>query len=187
MTGKIEIRKPLTESDFEAMWSLNHDVFAEELKQHACRDNGLLIDKFHHKNIYYIAAHEHDIVGMISAHWIPPFSFDQKFSFNASRIYENDKIGEVRLLCVKKDYRKTSVAPKLLFTLISELRKSDINRVLISGLNEQKSLYEHIGFKAIGQPLQDGNAVFHPMSAHREDVLGNLKKILHRYEKVSLK
>lgn len=184
MRVEIEIRKPLSDSDFNAMWSLNHAVFAEELSQHQCRPDGLLQDKFHHKNTYFIACRGNEFAGMISAHWQQPFSFDMKFSLESASMYQNDRLGEVRLLCVKKKYRSSTVASRLLFAIVRELEKKNITRILISGIDKQKRLYEHMGFNVVGESLKDGNAVFHPMSADRTEILGRLDKVLKRYDKL---
>ena len=50
--GELLVKVPESDEEFQAMWQLNYEVFAGELGQHPRHPDGLLVDKFHHKNRY---------------------------------------------------------------------------------------------------------------------------------------
>lgn len=53
--GELLVKVPESDEEFQAMWQLNHEVFAGELGQHPRHPDCRLVDKFHHKNRYRIA------------------------------------------------------------------------------------------------------------------------------------
>ena len=77
--AEVEIRPPRDEAEMRQLWHLNHAVFSEELHQHEVHDDGLLIDKFHAKNLYFAGWDNGEAVGMICAHWKEPFSAVERF------------------------------------------------------------------------------------------------------------
>lgn len=48
--GELLVKVPESDEEFQAMWQLNHEVFAGELGQHPRHPDCRLVDKFHHKN-----------------------------------------------------------------------------------------------------------------------------------------
>ena len=54
--------------EFDQIHRLNYRTFVDEIQQYQGSGNGLLVDKFHDKNAYFIALHEGRVVGMVSAH-----------------------------------------------------------------------------------------------------------------------
>ena len=50
--GELLVKEPESDEEFQAMWQLNHEVFAGELGQHPRHPDCWLVDKFHHKNRY---------------------------------------------------------------------------------------------------------------------------------------
>ena len=113
--GELLVKVPESDEEFQAMWQLNYEVFAGELGQHPRHPDGLLVDKFHHKNRYRIAWDGSVAAGMICAHSEPPFSAEMRFGqVIASRIRKG-RTAEIRLFTVRKEYRFTTLPARLPF------------------------------------------------------------------------
>lgn len=165
----VQIRTAKKETDFKHIYQLNYEVFSLEIGQHNFQESGQLVDKFHDKNHYIIAEIDGDIVGMICAHWTPPYSVEDKCPTILQYFHEdNYPIAEIRLLAVAHSYRGTSVAWKLMKKLSYDLMKFGINGVVISGISHHYETYKKLGFKAICPPVQSGNAFFIPMVMTKE-------------------
>lgn len=180
------ITTPALPSEFEGMWRLNHKIFSEELGQHPRRESGSLTDKFHGKNIYKIALSEGRVVGMVAAHTQAPFSAVAHFG----EVMENEvipgKTGEIRLLAIERDLRgKNALALRLCGAILKELARTGTEKILITGVSSQKKFYENIGFRALGCPIREGDAVFYPMVAALREIRERNRKILERIDHAS--
>ena len=144
--AEVEIRPPRDEAEMRQLWHLNHAVFSEELHQHEVHDDGLLIDKFHAKNLYFAGWDNGEAVGMICAHWKEPFSAVERFGDVMRRAMVPGVTAELRLFAVRPEYRKTPLAPRLGATIFKKLDEMGFRLLIISGISEQKEFYEHIGF-----------------------------------------
>jgi len=181
--GEIEIRPPLDEAEMRQLWHLNHEVFSEELRQHEIHNDGLLIDKFHAKNVYFAGWDHGEAVGMICAHWKEPFSAVERFGDVMRQAIVPGKTAELRLFALRPEYRKTSLAPRLGAAIFKKLDEKGFRLLIISGISEQKDFYEHIGFRAIGEPVQDGAALFYPMTADLPPILRRCARAVARCTK----
>ena len=180
MTSKIIIKSPESELEVRGMWRLNHAVFAEEYPQHPAEPDGCLIDKFHGKNIYRIAWDGQNVLGMISAHWRPPFSAVAKFGNTVERLLIDGKTAEIRLLALRKDMRGTSLAVQLAVSLMTELQRLGMELLVISGISVQVGFYRHVGFEVVGEPVSENGIVFYPMIGRLEEILSR-KDVIDRY------
>ena len=102
--GPYEFREPRSTAELEALYRLNHRVFAEEIPQHG-PSGGRLVDKFDHKNRYFVALRDGRLVGMLAAHDEPPFSAADKLKEPAALEAVRDSCLEVRLLAVEPSLR----------------------------------------------------------------------------------
>ena len=165
MQCDFEIFTPAAEADFTALWQFNYRIFAAELKMRPENQERFLVDKFHHKNIYRAARRRQDgaLIGMISAHWQPPFSAEDHFGSAAVTPPAAGKLAEIRLFSVAPEYRKTAVTTSLGISLLQELEKHQISEIVISGISIQKKFYERLGFQVIGEPVPAGDTLLYPM------------------------
>ena len=175
------IKEPENEVEMRSMWRLNHEVFAEEYPQHEPSADGCLIDKFHGKNIYRIAWDGEQVVGMISAHWQPPYSAVAKYGQTVERLILPGVTAEIRLFALKKPYRKTQLAIRLACAIMPELVKRGMKRILISGISVQRPFYEHLGLKVVGEPVTENGVVFYPMVGEIDDILNGHLATYSRY------
>ncbi len=167
--GYIVFRKAIEQKDFNKIHQFNHEIFAGEIHQHSLSEEGWLIDKFHNKNHYFIAERGETIIGLISAHWEPPYSIEDKCPNFYNLIPKGVKVGEIRLFAVRHEYRKTQIALRLITIVSAFLEHNHIDLVAISGIFNQKRLYEKLGFRAIDLPVRSGEALFIPMILTRDD------------------
>ena len=180
MISTYTIKSPENDTEVCGMWRLNHAVFAEEYPQHPTSADGCLVDKFHDKNIYRIAWNGQDVLGMISAHWRPPFSAVAKFGETVERLLIDGKTAEIRLLALQKDLRGTSVAVRLAVSLMTELQSLGMELLVISGISVQVRFYRHVGFEIVGEPVSENGIVFYPMIGRLNDILSR-KDVVDRY------
>lgn len=176
----FEIFTPETEEDFASLWRFNYDIFAAELKMRPENPDGFLVDKFHHKNIYLAARNKSDnaIIGMIAAHWQPPYSAEAHFGPSvAEPPADGGELGEIRLFSVAPPYRKTAIVTTLGISMLLELAKHQVTEVVISGISVQRHFYERLGFKVTGEPVAEGETTLYPMRIKLPDFIERCKKL----------
>ncbi|UDQ98757.1 GNAT family N-acetyltransferase [Lentisphaerota bacterium WC36G] len=182
--SKITVRPPSNKDEILQLCKLNHQVFANELRLHHNQDNGILIDKFHQKNSYIGAWKDNTAIGMICTHSEEPFSAVERFKNIIKKYIIDGATAEIRLFALQKKYRKNSKLAVLLGTkLFKELAKQNIQRIIISGISQQQEFYEHIGFKTVGDAVQEEYAAFFPMIANPQEVLDRYKSVTTRVMK----
>jgi aspartate aminotransferase-like enzyme/GNAT superfamily N-acetyltransferase len=149
--------------EMEQIYKLNYDTFVEEIPQHQQNQDHRLIDKFDRENVYIIAKDEGKIIGMIAVRTNRPFSLDYKLNDLDHYLPSYAKPCEVRLLSVKKNYRKTRVFFQLVNKLVGYCLEKNYNMALISGTDRQIRLYRKIGFEPFGPMVGTTGAMFQPM------------------------
>jgi hypothetical protein len=160
--GRYSFRPAATEVDFEQIHRLNHRTFVEELRQHPPAPNGRLVDKFHSRNIYFVAMYAGEIIGMISAHDQAPFSVADRLSDPAILQDPGIRPLEVRLLAVEPEHRRGPVLAGLLWSML-DFACDRYTDVFISGIVERTTMYERLGFRRLGPAVRCGRAEFIPM------------------------
>jgi predicted GNAT family N-acyltransferase len=161
------------EQDWEAIAQLNHDTFALELGQYEANEEGRKTDRLHDTNVYIVATVQDELAGMLSI-TLPstaPFSTLKRLPFVSEDIRHNlHKTAEIRLLAVKPTHRGMGVFNHLMVAAMQLCYQHDIERVLISAIENRVSLYGYIGFQAIGEPVVEGTAVYLPMMLTRQSL-----------------
>lgn len=180
MTEQINFKRADCDIDFDRIHRFNHQVFAEEVAQHSIHEDNLLVDKFHYKNNYFIAEYNDEIIGMICIHTQAPFSIEEKYPNFRNHFKDISEVAEVRLYAIQPKFRKHPyLAWGLIFCIVKFSESTNIHYVAISGIEEQKKLYEKLGFYALSAAVKSGNAYFYPMlletktffTLHKETIL----------------
>jgi aspartate aminotransferase-like enzyme/predicted N-acetyltransferase YhbS len=173
--GRYVFRRARTRRDFAALHRLNHRTFVRELSQHADNGLGRLVDKFHDKNLYFVAMSGERVVGMLSVHDRPPFSVADKLADPLVL----DRLGphplEVRLLAVEPAHRRGTVFSGLALAVLRHAQREGYSHLLISGVADRRRMYERMGFTALGPAVREGGSAFVPMVA---TLAGMPKRIL---------
>jgi len=157
----------LAESDeeLEQLHRLNYQTFVDELPQHAETGNGQLVDKFHDKNIYFVALSDGRAVGMLAVHDRPPFSIEDKMSDPESLLTLGARPLEVRLMAIDPEHRATKLFAALGYAVFQYARRNHYSHMLISGFVDRLRMYQRLGFRELGPPVRSGGVVFVPMVA----------------------
>lgn len=160
-----------SEKEFEQIFRLNYETFAEEIPQHEANESKKLIDKFHSENTYFICKKDDELIAMIAYRDKRPFSLDHKLP-NLDSYLPNNKTKpcELRLLSVKKEYRGTRIFAKIALELMSHVLSQNCDIALISGTTSQEKLYKHIGFVPFASLVGNDDAKFQPMFITHETI-----------------
>jgi predicted N-acetyltransferase YhbS len=150
-------------SEFEQIYQLNYETFVEEIPQHAQNEDQKLVDKFHDQNLYFICKKENEVIGMLCYRDKRPFSLDQKIPNLEELIPKMERICELRLLSVKKEYRSGRVFYGIVQKLCQFVFEQNYDLALISGTTRQLKLYKHLGFTVFANPIGTDAALFYPM------------------------
>lgn len=113
-----------------------------------------------------------------------PFSLDQKMENLDGYIPIHKRICEVRLLSVRKQFRKTKVMYGLIKKAFQYITLNEYDVLVISGILNQQKLYKHIGFIPFGDVVGKDNAKFQPMYITRDSF--KLHSLLQEQTQVSL-
>ena len=183
MNTKIRIITPATPEEFEKLWRLNYLIFARELKMRPDTSAEMIVDKFHHKNIYRAAMEREtgNFIGMISAHHCAPYSAADHFGEAVARAPSEGKLAEIRLFALLPGHRSTTLAARLAVPLLQELDSRGVSEVIISGISNMKTFYEHLGFNTAGSPIEEGSTLLYPMRGRLPLILEHCRKALERY------
>ncbi|WP_164668691.1 aminotransferase class V-fold PLP-dependent enzyme [Virgibacillus doumboii] len=154
--------------EMEQIYKLNYETFVEEIPQHQQNESHRLIDKFDKENIYIVAKDYEEVIGMIAVRANRPFSLDHKLDDLDDYLPKDANPCEVRLLSVKKKYRKSLVFFQLANVLISYCLEKKYNMALISGTDRQIRLYKKIGFESFGPMVGTEGANYQPMYLTKE-------------------
>lgn len=162
-----------TEQDWDAIAQLNHDTYALELGQYAPNEMGRKIDGRHDTNVYIVAYIGEELAGMLSITMpsTAPFSTLQRLPVVSEDIRNHlGQTAEIRLLAVRRQYRGQGVFNNLMMTAVQFCYQHNIDRVLISAIENRVALYGFMGFQAIGEPVMEGTAVYLPMLITRHSL-----------------
>jgi aspartate aminotransferase-like enzyme len=169
--------------EFEQIKRLNYETFVEEIPQHGQSDERSLTDKFHDENIYFICVSEKKLLGMVAIRNKRPFSIDQKLENIDAYLPPAKSICEVRLLSVKREFRRSRISFNLLVYTAKYCEEQGFDLAVISAVLNQRKLYEHMGFKAFGPIVGTPDVSFQPMYLTLKDYQKNVKPLLDVEEK----
>lgn len=164
----------------EQVHRLNHAGFAVEVGQHPVSADGRLVDRFDAENTYFGAFEGERLVGMIALRGERPFSLDAKVANLDGCLPAGRTVCEVRLLYVEREFRRGPLCARLVGALVEEGRRRGYDVAVISGIREQRRLYEHLGFAAFAEEVRSGAAVYQPMMVRMEELEQRCGGLLER-------
>ncbi len=137
-------------------------MFADELRQYESNSAGVLVDRFHGSNRYFVAMDGRELLGMISFNDDPPFSIEKRLPDRSVL----DGIGrpcEIRLLAVEPGARYGMVLAGLFWQVYAAATDAGCAHMLISGVRTQREMYRALGFNELGPAVASGDASYIPM------------------------
>jgi hypothetical protein len=160
--------------DFEAIFRLNHAIFAGEIPQHAKQPDGRLVDRFHAENEHVIGMAGDALVAMLALRSRRPFSLDEKLPDLDDYLPAGRRIVEVRLLAVAPPWRRRpQVFGGLVLAGARRGRELGYDYAIISGTTRQLPLYHRLGFQPFGPRVGSTEAQFQPMALSLEAFIEN--------------
>ena len=159
------------DQDRAAIYALRHEVYAEELHQHATNATHTLVDALDHSNVYLVAyaATESgpELAGFISL--TPPetplFSVEKYIPREELPFARGADLFEARLLTVRARHRGTSVAVLLMYAALRHVESQGGTRIIGIGRREVLPVYRKVGFETLGREIRSGAVVFELMGA----------------------
>lgn len=161
--------KEATEGDeISQLQRLNYRTFVEELRQYETNPSGVLVDRFHADNRYFVAIEAGELLGMISINGNGPFSIEARLPDVGvmERFYDPC---EVRLLAIAPGARYGMVLAGLFWQVYAAAVKDGRSHMLISGVSERREMYESLGFRELGPAVRSGEASYIPMALELAD------------------
>ncbi|HET9831047.1 MAG TPA: aminotransferase class I/II-fold pyridoxal phosphate-dependent enzyme [Vicinamibacterales bacterium] len=164
------------ERDRARIYAIRHQVYAEELKQHAENSSALLIDKLDEVNVYLVAKCSDEIVGFVSI--TPPndhgYSVDKYFSRASLPAIFDQWLYEVRLLTVTATHRGASVALLLMYAALRYVEAIGARTIVAVGRLEVLPMYRRAGLEPLGLRVKSGEVTYELMVANVRDLLDRL-------------
>ncbi len=161
-----------TANDRNPIYRLRHDVYAEELGQHATNHDGLLKDSLDEFNEYVVLFDGATLIGCLSL--TPPghghFSVDRYVAREKWPFAESATLYEIRLLTVRHSARKSLATAILLYAGFRTLETRGAERIIGMGRRELMDFYRSLGFRQLSEAIPSGAQHFHFMSATIADL-----------------
>jgi len=142
---------------------LLHQTFVLEIGQDADSGTGCLLDKFHDKNTYFVAAHGNHVCGVVALHDQPPFSATSDLECKEQIERLVPEIVEARRFAISRSHRSGIIFAGLTWVIHQHAMQQGYRYVLISGILKRRRMYERMGFSAVGRIVRKGAADFMPM------------------------
>ena len=166
----VEFREARTVEEIDQLQRLNYRTFSEELGQHGQRADGVLADRFHETNRYFVAVECGAVIGMVSLNVTPPFSIEKRLPQGIAVADVAARPCEVRLLAIEPRARGGVVVAGLFWQVFDAARRDGRSHMLISGVTGRGAMYEELGFRTLGPAIAEGQASFVPMALDLNDV-----------------
>jgi aspartate aminotransferase-like enzyme len=181
MLGRVIFKLADNPSEFDQIHRLNYRIFAEEIGQYTPDGSGLLVDRFHDKNIYCIAVQNGRVLGMVAANDQSPFSIETRLSDLAVLDTLRGSLLEVRLLALEPHCRHRTILAVLLWELYRYAGERRYLHLIISGIADKAQMYQRFGFRALGPAVASGAASFIPMVLSLENPSGHMTRYTNSY------
>ncbi len=162
----ITMKYAETDDEFEKIYRLNHETYANELGQEQVTEDGRLLDKLQDRCDYIIAKKEDKIVGM-TAITRPGNVFSIESSLEDPSIVARVRKDacEFRRVAIIPEYRHQGLYVLLMESLAQYCIKNTISYVFGSAHVDNVRLYEKVGFFSFDKQFSKGRATYQPMVA----------------------
>jgi N-acyl-L-homoserine lactone synthetase len=142
---------------------LLHRTFVLEIGQDEDSGTGCLLDKFHDKNTYIVAAHGNHVCGVVALHDQTPFSAISDLECKEQLERLVPEIVEARRFAITRSHRSGIIFAGITWVIYQHAMEQGYRYILISGLLQRRRMYERMGFRAFGRIVRKGAADFIPM------------------------
>ena len=156
---RISLAKP---EDRQRIYAMRHDVYAQELGQHAMNPAHSLTDSLDEFNEYIVAHVDDDLAGFISI--TPPgfarYSVDKYIARDILPIRFDESLYEVRLLTIAQEFRNGRLAPLLMYAAFRWIEEKNGKHIVAIGRTEVLSIYLKSGLESLNHQVRSGAVTF---------------------------
>ena len=163
------------------VYRLLYQTFVLEIPRYADPGNGILVDRFDERNIYFLAIRDDCVCGTMAIHDGPDFSVTNSLDNPKLLSKLRKPFIEARIFAVRPKYRFGLVFAGLACSVHRYARSKGYSNILISGLARRKEMYEKMGFRALGPARLRGGDHFVPMTLDLDAVPRKVEKNLARW------
>ena len=175
-------------ADRRAIYAMRHDVYARELAQHAENADRVLTDRLDEVNSYIVIKRGGKLTGFVAI--TPPnphgYSIDKYFAREAVPLTFDDRLYEVRLLTVARDFRSNALAGMLMYAALRFVESQGAAVVVAIGRLEVLDLYSRVGLEPLGLQVTSGAVTFELMAAQISDLRSRIapfRRVVNRFER----
>ncbi len=169
----------------ERIYQIRHDVFADELHQHAPNVIGKLTDQLDAFNTYIVAEIGSELVGFVSI--TPPgrnYSIDKYIERDDLPFLVDEGVYEVRLLTVLKPFRRSEVAMQLMYAAFRSIESHGGTRIVGIGRREIMPMYLKVGLQPIGVTVHSGDVTYDVLHATVGELRGTVQRFSVLFDKL---
>jgi hypothetical protein len=148
-----------TDSERQSIYKIRHNVYAEELNQHLENEFNELKDDLDLSNHYIVAKKLDTIIGFISitSPLSPKYSVDKYFDRSNIPYLFDDKLYEIRLLTVVKQYRSSMLAFALMYAAFRWIQSHGGNFIVSICRQDLINMYIKAGLQPLNLTAQSGS------------------------------
>jgi histidinol-phosphate/aromatic aminotransferase/cobyric acid decarboxylase-like protein/GNAT superfamily N-acetyltransferase len=155
-----------TEADRAAIYSMRHEVYARELRQHPENVDKVLSDALDGHNVYVVVTIGDDIAGFVSV--TPPrnglYSIDKYLRRDEIPFPLDERTYEIRILTVMPEHRGGLAAALLMYGALRWAEAHGGSRIIAIGRREVREIYVKAGLQSFGREFSAGSVHFVPMT-----------------------
>ncbi len=160
---------------------LLYRTFVLEIPRYDDPGTDFLIDKYHERNLYFVAVRKGRVCGMTAMHDQPPFSVAAALDDPNVLHRLSSRLLEARILAVEPRERFGLVFAGLACSIYEYAKSSDYRHIVITGIAARQRMYERMGFRPLGPPKLRGSEYFVPMALDLSRLPEKVKRDLDRW------
>ena len=186
-TRRLRVRLAAAE-DRHQIYSIRHDVYAQELGQHACNERLELRDSLDAFNEYIVVADGDSIAGFLSI--TPPgggrYSLDKYLPRTEWPFPVEQGLFELRLLTVVAAERTGPIAMLLMHAARRYLEDRAAQRVMAIGRRDVLDMYLKIGLRSHRIRFPSGAVEYELLSAELSHIVDRVRKFDGALSRISM-
>ncbi len=160
---------------------LLYRTFVLEIPRYDDPGTGYLVDKYHERNLYFIALRDGRVCGMTAVHDQPPFSVASALENPGVLDRLDPPLLEVRILAVEPAERFGMVFAGLARSVHEYAKAKGYRTIVMTGLAKRQAMYERMGFRPLGPPALRGQESFVPMALNLSNLPERARRSLARW------
>ncbi len=169
-----------------AIFSLRHDIYADELHQYESTLDRTLPDAPEVQSVYLALWAEPELIGFVGI--TPPnsprFSIEKQLRREEQSFLFDDSLYEIRALTVARAWRSFRIAGCLMYAAYRWVAAHGGSRIVSMGRKEVIDLYIRFGFQRVGQCYICGEVEFELLVAQLTDMEKNLERYQSQLERM---